>query len=37
MRLKLQELQKEDKQAQKLRAKQLVKDGWENIDGVLHH
>ena len=37
MRLRLQELLKEDKQAQKLRAKQLVKDVWEDIDGVLYH
>ena len=37
MRWKLQELQEEDKQARKLRAKQLVKDGWENINGVLHY
>ena len=37
MRLKLQELQKEDKQAQKLRAEQPVKDGWKDINGVLYH
>ena len=37
MKLRLQELQEEDEQAQKLRAEQPVKDGWENIDGVLHH
>ena len=37
MRLRLQELQEEDKQARKLRAKQPVKDGWEDINGVLHH
>ena len=37
MRLKLQELQEEDEQAQKLRAEQPIKDGWESIDGVLHH
>ena len=37
MRLRLQELQEEDEQAQKLKAEQPVKDGWENIVGVLHH
>ena len=37
MRLRLQELQGEDKQAQKLRTEQSVKDGWQNINGVLHH
>ena len=37
MRLRLQELQSKDKQAQKLRMEQPVKDGWEDIDGVLHH
>ena len=37
MGLKLQELQSKDKQARKFRAKQLVKDGWEDIDGMLHH
>ena len=37
MRLKMQEFQKENKQAQKLWAKQSVKDGWKDIDGVLHH
>ena len=36
MRLRLQELQSEDKQAQKLRAEQLVKD-WQDIKSVLHH
>ena len=36
MRLKLQELQSEDEQAQKLRTEQPVKD-WQNIEGVLHH
>ena len=36
MRLRLQELQSEDEQAQKLRAEQLVKD-WQDIEGVLHH
>ena len=37
MRLRLREPQEEDKQARKLRAEQPVKDGWEDIDGVLHH
>ena len=37
MRLRLQELQGEDKQARKLRAEQPVKDGWQDIDGMLHH
>ena len=37
MRLRLQELQGEDEQARKLRAEQPVKEGWEDIDGVLHH
>ena len=36
MRLRLQELQSEDKQAQKLRAEQSVKD-WQDIEGVLHY
>ena len=36
MRLRLQELQSEDKQARKLRAEQPVKD-WQDIKGVLHH
>ena len=37
IRLRLQELQGKDKQMQKLRAEQPVKDGWKNIDGILHH
>ena len=37
MRLRLQELQGKNKQARKFKAKQLVKDGWEDINGVLHH
>ena len=37
MRLRLQELQKEDKQTQKLKAEQLSKDNWEKYDSVLHH
>ena len=36
MRLRLQELQSEDKQAWKLRAEQPVKD-WQDIKSVLHH
>ena len=35
MRLRLHELQAKDKQAQKTRAEHL--EGWDNIDGVLHH
>ena len=38
MRLRLHELQAEDKQARKLRAdQQLGQQGWDDIDGVLHH
>ena len=37
MRLRLHELQAEDKHARKLRAEQLVKDDWQDIDGVLHY
>ena len=42
MRLRLYELQAEDKQAWKLRANQqpnqlLDQQGWQNINGVLHH
>ena len=37
MKLRLQELQKENKQAQKLRAEQLGKDIWQNIDNVLQY
>ena len=37
MRLRLQELQSKDKQVRKLRAEQPVKDGWEDINNVLHH
>ena len=36
IRLRLQELQSEDKQARKLKAEQPVKD-WQDIEGVLHH
>ena len=37
MRLRLQKLQGEDKQARKLRVEQPVKDGWEDINDMLHH
>ena len=37
MRLRLQELQEEDAQAQKVRAEEQGKEGWQDIDGVLHH
>ena len=38
MRLRLHKLQVEDKQARKLRAdQQFDQQGWENLDGVLHH
>ena len=37
MRLRLQELQSKDKQTRKFRAEQSVKDGWEDINGVLNH
>ena len=37
MRLRLQELQSKDKQARKFRAEQSVKNGWEDIDGMLYH
>ena len=42
MRLRLHELQAENEQAQKLRAnqqpdQQLGQQGWDDIDGVLHH
>ena len=36
MRLRLQELQETDSEAQKIRAEGL-KEGWEEADGVLHH
>ena len=35
MKLKLQELQEEDVEAQKIRTKK--RESWEEIDGVLHH
>ena len=37
MRLRLQELQDKDEQAWKLKIEQPVKDGWKDINGVLHH
>ena len=38
MRLRLYELKAKDKQAQKLRAnQQLGQQGWDDIDGILHH
>ena len=38
MRLRLHKLQAEDKQARKLRAdQQLSQQGWDDINGVLHH
>ena len=36
MRLRLQELPDKDKHVYKFRAKQLVKDDWQDINGVLH-
>ena len=35
MRLRLQELQAKEEQARKTRAENS--EGWDNIDGVLHH
>ena len=42
MRLRLHELQAKDEQARKLRAnqqldQQLGQQGWDDINGVLHH
>ena len=37
MRLRLQELQEEDTQAQTIRAEKLGKDGWEDTEGILHY
>ena len=37
MRLRLQELQEEETQAQMIRAEKLGKDGWEDTDGILHY
>ena len=37
MRLRLSELQESDLEAQELKSKEQLPDGWEDIDGVLHH
>ena len=37
MKLRLQKLQEEDKQAWKLKVEQLGKDDWQDINGVLYH
>ena len=37
MKLRLQEPQEEDKQAQKLRAEQLGKNNRQDINSMLHH
>ena len=37
MRLRLSELQESDPEAQELKSKEQLPDGWEDIDGVLHH
>lgn len=37
MRWRLQELQEEDLEAQKIWAEKLGKDSWEDLNGVLHH
>ena len=37
MSLRLLELQESDPEAQKLKSKEQLPDGWEDIDGVLHH
>ena len=37
MRLRLSELQESDPEAQELKSKEHLPDGWEDIDGVLHH
>ena len=37
MRLKLSELQELDPEAQELKSKEYLPDGWEDIDGVLYH
>ena len=37
MRLKLSELQESVPEAQELKSKEGLSDGWEDIDGVLHH
>ena len=37
MRLRLSELQESDPEAQELKSKKHLPDGWEDIDGVLYH
>lgn len=37
MRLRLQELQEEDVEAQGTKAGKFGKGSWEGLDGVLHH
>ena len=37
MRLRLSELQELDPEAQELKSKEELSDGWEDINGVLHH
>ena len=37
MRLRLSELQESDPEAQELKSKKQLPDGWEDIDGVLYH
>ena len=37
MRLRLSELQKSDPEAQELKSKEHLPDGWEDLDGVLYH
>ena len=37
MKLRLSELQESDPEAQELKSKEQLPDGWEDIDGVLHH
>ena len=37
MRLRLSELQESDQEAQELKSKEQLPDGWEDIDRVLHH
>ena len=37
MKLRLSELQESDSEAQELKSKEQLHDGWENIDGVLQH
>ena len=37
IRLRLSELQESDPEAQELKSKEQLPNGWEDIDGVLHH